>query len=531
MKFGDRGEVSVVRILSLKPGHDGAVAYIRDGALEFSIEAEKDSFPRYASTTPSLFMQALKLLDNIPDVICLSGWVKGFHSTERPVGAGYYGCDEMAVDIEEANILGRSVPVFSSSHERSHLLSAYGMSPFTQGHPCYALVWEGNIGSFYEITSDVKVARIGRVLEDPGNKYQFIYSLADPTSRDEHGGFRFENAGELMALTAFAEDGPANREERDIIDFVLSRKSILLTTPKSELRWSCFHDIGVENQRFKNLSRKLSQEIYFTFERFARQHLDRGYPLLISGGCGLNCSWNTQWRNCGLFSEIFVPPCTNDTGSAIGTAVDAMFHFFGQAKIQWNVYAGSDFIDDVKPHNAYAQSQLDYHKVADLLARGKVMGWVQGRYELGPRALGNRSILAAPFSADTRDRLNAIKQREPYRPIAPICREEDVSRHFNWSGESPYMLYFQTVRDKRLVAVTHADGSARVQTVRRQQNPPIYDLLTAFERRCGVAVLCNTSLNFKGRGFINRMSDLVEYADDRGLDGFVVGDQLYSRRG
>jgi len=126
-----------------------------------------------------------------------------------------------------------------------------------------------------------------------------------------------------------------------------------------------------------------------------------------------------------------------------------------------------------------------------------------------------------------RDRLNEIKVREPYRPIAPVCLEEDVSEHFDWNGPCPYMLYFQKVHNTRLGAVTHVDGSARVQTVSKTDNSQLHALLCEFKKITGIGVLCNTSLNFPGRGFINRTSDLIEYVGDWKLDGFVLDDRLY----
>jgi hydroxymethyl cephem carbamoyltransferase len=179
--------------------------------------------------------------------------------------------------------------------------------------------------------------------------------------------------------------------------------------------------------------------------------------------------------------------------------------------------------------SGFSAQPLDFGLVADYLLQGKVLAWVQGRCEIGPRALGNRSLLAAPFSAALRERLNAIKRREAFRPIAPICLASEFEAQFGGSGESPYMLYFQKVKSpESLAAVTHVDGSARAQTVAKSQNPEVYALLTAFKEKTGYGVLCNTSLNFLGRGFINRMSDLVRYSRAVGLDGFVVGDTLYS---
>ncbi len=494
------------------------------------LESEKDSFPRYVDVTPSTLLDVAATMDGPPDVVCLSGWVKGFHSVDQPVGAGYFGWNETGCLVGEDRFMGAAVRTFSSTHERSHLLSAYGMSLIPQGEPCYALVWEGNIGSFYEFGPDVTVRRMDAVLEDPGNKYQHIFALADPTTGREYGGFRFSNAGKLMALTGFAEDRTETDAERELIEFILEQPSILLTAPKEKLMWSPFHDVGVESQEFKNLAAKHSQAIFERFHDVAKAKLTAGYPLLIAGGCGLNCDWNSQWRECGLFSEVFVPPVPNDTGSALGTAIDAQRHFTGSAKVAWDIYAGPAFVDDAPVPDEFTAESLDHTHIARLLADGKVLAWVQGRCEIGPRALGNRSILAAPFDAGMHGRLNAIKQRESYRPIAPVCLEEDVSTHFDWSGPSPYMLYFQKVRDARLAAVTHVDGTARVQTVAVHANPALHGLLTAFKAMTGVGVLCNTSLNFSGRGFINRTSDLVEYVRARGLDGFVLHDHCYLPR-
>jgi hydroxymethyl cephem carbamoyltransferase len=143
---------------------------------------------------------------------------------------------------------------------------------------------------------------------------------------------------------------------------------------------------------------------------------------------------------------------------------------------------------------------------------------------MGPRALGNRSVLAAPFTAATTARLNRIKRREGYRPIAPIALEADMNRWFAGSVRDPYMLYFNHVTSDELQAVTHVDGTARTQTVTHESNAGIADLLVAFRELTGFSVLCNTSLNNNGRGFINRTSDLLTYGEEYGLDGYVIND-------
>jgi predicted NodU family carbamoyl transferase len=169
----------------------------------------------------------------------------------------------------------------------------------------------------------------------------------------------------------------------------------------------------------------------------------------------------------------------------------------------------------------------NYELIADMLANDLILGWVSGKYEIGPRALGNRSILAAPFQESTRVRLNEIKQREQFRPIAPVCLEEEAARWFGCDHESPFMLYTHHVRTDALAAITHVNGTARIQTVSSVSNRNLYDLLIAFKARTGYGVLCNTSLNFNGRGFINKIGDLSEYVSKHNLDGFVVEGRTY----
>ena len=517
-----------MRILALKPGHDGHVALVEDGKLIFSIEAEKDSWPRYETVTPDVLARAMELCGDIPDVLALSGWVKGFHSVSAPTLGGYFGWTADRAVMQPKRLFGREARLFASSHERSHIFCSYGLSPFPEGRPFYALTWEGNIGSFYRVDERFTINRIGQVLEDPGNKYAYLYALADPKFPDGLGHFRFEDAGKLMALASYGEPGEPDPEERRVIERILEQRSILLTLDKATFRGSPYYNIGVESPAFKRLARRHSDAIFARFHAFAREHLREGLPLVIGGGCGLNCDWNSDWRRSGLFEDVFVPPCTNDSGAAIGTAIEAQHALTGSAKIAWSVYAGEDFVIDCAAPAGAVETPLDLDGLAGELAAGKVFAWVQGKYEIGPRALGNRSLIAAPFTRAMHARLNAIKEREGFRPIAPICLEEEMDRLFEHHGPSPHMLYFQRHRTTALAAVAHVDGSARAQSVTAEQNPRMHALLSRFKARTGYGVLCNTSLNFKGTGFINRLSDLHRYASERGLDGYVVGDRVFT---
>ncbi|CDX24994.1 3'-hydroxymethylcephem-O-carbamoyltransferase [Mesorhizobium plurifarium] len=518
-----------MRIISLKPGHDGTIAALdaSAGELLYSYESEKDSFPRYSPINPTTILDAVGRLDAIPDVIAIGGWTKTGFTSDSPVAAGYKGISQGSEVVGEKTIFGKKVHFYSSTHERSHLWASYGMSPFPAGMPCYALIWEGALGDFYEIDEHLQVVHLGQVMTTPGNKYAFLYALADSKFTLPKGQLRDEDPGKLMALCAYGQSRTPDLDEKSLIDFLLPRHSILRSLSKDDLRDSPYYNIGVTHQKFTNLAKRVSDAIFHSFHTFAKKKLTKGFPLLIAGGCGLNCEWNRRWVETNLFSDVFIPPCPNDAGSAIGTAVDAMRHFTGNAKIKWNVYSGQPFELDQIDLTGLEVYPLDYGQVASALLNNKVIGWIQGNCEIGPRALGNRSILAAPFSKATHERLNRIKNRESFRPIAPVCLEEDVSLHFDLARPSPYMLLFQKVLDSRLEAITHVDGTARAQTVSRAQNPGLFQVLTSFKAKSGVGVLCNTSLNFNGTGFINRASDVLTYARAAGLDGFAINDTFY----
>ncbi|WP_171209600.1 MULTISPECIES: carbamoyltransferase C-terminal domain-containing protein [unclassified Ruegeria] len=521
-----------MKIFSINPGHDGSIAGVDANGqrLLFSYEAEKDSFPRNAPVNADTLINAALWFDQLPDVLALSGWsaIEVGHAPRS--GAGYFGVGDGSEIIGKKRFFGKSLDFYSSTHERSHIWSTYAMSPFQQGEPCYVLVWEGVLGDFYEIDTGLNIHHLGQVMANPGKMFSFLHTLADPDALRADGAGRKSDAGKLMAVSALGDAAKADQEADDLVEALLNGKIANTPLLKDDFKSSSFHNIGVGTQRFRNLAAKYSDRIFSIFHDFAKTHLTKGFPLLIAGGCGLNCDWNTRWRDCGLFRDVFVPPCTNDSGSAIGTAVDAMRHFTGQAKLDWRVYSGPPFCDDQIDMDEVSVSELNLKEVATALNDGMIIGWALGNCEIGPRALGNRSILAAPFSTDTRDRLNILKGRAPDAPIAPVCLEEDVSEHFDWSGSSPYMLHFAKVKDPRLKAVAHLDGSARLQTVRQDQNAMLYNLLTEFKAQSGVGVLCNTSLNFQGAGFINNTSDLYHYAQSAGLDGVVAGLSLYRFR-
>lgn len=248
-----------MKIFAMKPGHDGAVALVDAdaGKLVWSLEAEKDSFPRFEAFNPAQMVDAAERLDVMPDVFAVSGWGKGSMAANAPIGAGYYGWDGSAVQQRAARMFGHDVKYFSSSHERSHLWCSYGLSPFEQGQPCYVLVWEGALGDFYQIDEKLNVISLGRVMMTPGNKYSFLYALADPTFTLPKGKLRNEDPGKLMALCAYGASGEMDDDERELTEFLLKRDSILATLSKEDMRWSKYYNIGLDHPAFTRLAQAL----------------------------------------------------------------------------------------------------------------------------------------------------------------------------------------------------------------------------------------------------------------------------------
>jgi carbamoyltransferase len=255
--------------------------------------------------------------------------------------------------------------------------------------------------------------------------------------------------------------------------------------------------------------------------------------LCMAGGVALNCVMNARIRDAGLYRDVWVQPAAGDAGTALGAA---LWTDWRQRKARaWHMdhaFLGPDYPDG-EIEEFLKRGKLRYRRPADLadhvaalLAEDKIIGWFQGRMEFGPRALGARSILASPLSADMQQRLNEIKDREDFRPVAPVVLEEKAADWFVGARVSPFMLFVNEVaadKAQRIPAVRHVDGTARIQTINRSQNPLYYDLLSAFERRTGVPVLVNTSFNTRSEPVVCTPRDAVECFWTSPIDALAIG--------
>ena len=264
------------------------------------------------------------------------------------------------------------------------------------------------------------------------------------------------------------------------------------------------------------------------FMEMAQPFLDQfpNLPLITVGGCALNILLNTKLQQI-LDRPVFVPPNPNDCGIATGMILNHM----KPEKAVDVTYAGIPVLDKhtLMSHVEERRGvELQMDRLAMDLANGLIVGVVRDTAEHGPRALGNRSILCNPAFPDMKDILNAkVKNREWYRPFAPVCRLEDVEKYFNFSGESRWMSFCPTVKEEwreKLVSITHVDGTARVQTVTREQNPWLYDLIGEFEKYSGIGVLLNTSFNVNGKPILSRYTDALKVYDKSQMDCLVLSD-------
>ena len=265
--------------------------------------------------------------------------------------------------------------------------------------------------------------------------------------------------------------------------------------------------------------------------------------LTLAGGVALNCVMNARLRDRGPFRNIWVQPASGDAGTALGAALWMDAKERGTDERAWQMdhallgpaYSDEEIESFLKWTGvSYRRLNNLAEETADILVRDQAIGWFQGRMEFGPRALGARSVLASPIHAEMQGKLNEIKDREDFRPVAPVVIEEEAANWFERAHVAPFMLFVFDVKPEaadRIPAVRHVDGTARVQTVRREQNPPYYDLLRAFQRRTGVPVLVNTSFNTRGEPIVCTPRDAVECFWTSPLDALVNGPFLLEKRG
>lgn len=327
-------------------------------------------------------------------------------------------------------------------------------------------------------------------------------------------------------------------------------------------------DLTQQHCDFALACQQITEESVIKMAQTAK-NLTKSENLCLAGGVALNCVANSKIMQTGIFKNIWIQPASGDAGGALGAALAAEYIYFGsertaggQTDIMKGSYLGPDFCKCeinkmIKTFKACAEyiddEEMLLEKTAQAAADGKVIGWFQGKAEFGPRALGNRSIIADPRNEQMQMKMNLkIKHRESFRPFAPSVTDEDARNYFDIATESPYMLLTAdvkkdicynlpdgynnfAVKDKlyfkrsAIPAVTHIDFSARVQTVSGKTNPRFYGLIKKFSRITGCPVLINTSFNVRGEPIVSSPEDAYRCFMNTEMDCLVIGNFFFEK--
>jgi carbamoyltransferase len=472
-------------------------------------------------------------------------------------------------------------PLLFSEHHLSHAASAYYFSPFDDA----AILTVDAVGEW--ATTALSIGRNNhiRILKE----LNFPHSLGLFYSAfTYYCGFEV-NEGEykLMGLASYGVAGShrvndyINKIKTELIN-LFPDGSILLNMNyfdyASGLKMTCNRKwemlFGVTRRKpeapitsehidMAYACQKVSEEVMLLLARTAKQ-LSLSPNLTLAGGVALNCVANAVLKKSGLFENIWVQPSSGDAGGALGAAAAVWYMKEDKAykADKMNVFLGpkytSEEVDNLIRNQGAVAEHLNYDelcsRVSQFLADGKIVGWFRGRMEFGPRALGNRSILADARNTNMQRKLNLeIKFRESFRPFAPAVLLEDCAEYFDFDGESPYMLFTAELKSKYrkqlpdnydsldmleklytprsfLQAITHVDFSARIQTVSQTGNPDLHQLLLAFKKRTGCGILANTSFNVRNEPIVCSPDDAYHCFMKTGMDYLVINNHLFDKQ-
>lgn len=589
--------------------HDSAAAILIDGEIIAAAQEERFSRKKHDSSFPT---NAVKYVLSeagiqLSDLSAVAFYDKPYIKFERlletyhaftPRGLKSF-LTSIPVWIKEklfmkkmlreelAKIGDGNVPLLFPEHHLSHAASAFFPSLFQEA----AILTIDGVGEW--ATSTIGYGN--------GNKITILKELHFPHSVGllystftYYTGFKV-NSGEykLMGLAPYGD--PKSKQTIEFKNKILNELvdvredgSILLNmdyfsfatglTMSNNKKWKELFGISPRKpeteitQTYMNLAlaiQEITEEIVLKMCRTVKR-LTNSKNLVLAGGVALNSVANGKILQSKLFEDIWIQPAAGDAGGAVGAAYAAWFIWKGNSRVinkEPDAMKGSflgpefnskDIFSISKKYNARYKYYEDYKflikDVARLLAEGKVVGWVQGRMEFGPRALGNRSILGDARLPEMQKRMNLkIKYREGFRPFAPTVLEEDIQEYFELDRPSPYMLLVVPVKEDHrkplpvgfkdqklherlyylrsdIPAVTHVDYSARVQSVNRNSNPRFWELINEFKKQTGFGVIVNTSFNVRGEPIVCTPDDAYRCFMRTDMDCLVMGDYLFDKK-
>lgn len=559
----------MTRILGLSAYyHDSAACLLEDGRIVTALQEERFSRKKHDDSLPEKAIQAaLNTAEcTVSDLDYVVFYEKPFARFERLLETYLQHCPRglrsymkaMPVWIKKKLWLKDEIrktlhyegPVLFADHHESHAASAFYPSPFSEA----AILTIDGVGEWTTTTLGTgKGNRINlhRELQFPhslGLLYSaFTYYLGFRVNSDEYKVMGLAPYGRPIFADLILEklidlnSGGAFSLNMEYFDYEVGlrmtseRFADLFGGPPRER-----HEPLTE--RHKNLAasiQRVTEEIILGMAR-ELQKTTGSRNLCMAGGVALNCVANGRLLRESDFERLWIQPAAGDAGGALGSALAVWHRYLERERIivrpdrQEGSLLGTRYssaeIERFLESEGAVYHRLDWPKVLDVTAnsllKGEVVGWFQGRMEFGPRALGNRSILADPRNPEMLDEVNRrIKYRESFRPFAPAVLESEASSYFALDSASPYMLLVAQVRAAardRIPAVTHVDGSARIQTVDGQTNRRFFELLKTFHSRSGCPVLLNTSFNVKDEPIVESPAQAYRCFMRTGLDLLVM---------
>ncbi len=539
-------------IVGVKASHDGGVALIDGNRLVFSIEIEKlGNNHRYSRLRDLEQVAEILRSQGVDpedvDQFVVDGWWPEKGATEPSVAtfaAGEPVVLPVAPYVDGVGALdpleryefaahdfnSRTSGYVSYHHASNHALGSYCTSPFAaRGEDSLALVWDGGISPrLYHVSASTRTVRpVAPLFPVTGNIFADFCAHFDPFRKDSEAAgddelHHLSVAGKAMAYAAL---GTSQRSAFPVFDRLFEELPSISTHNADEIG----ERVAAErDELFPGLS---NADIIATFQEYLgelllerlsglvkKRFMGQRLNLCLGGGCALNIKWNSVIRNSGLFRDVWIPPFPNDAGAAIGTAACELFRQGQPLALDWDVYSGPRVTEGELPAG-WTSQPCDERQLAELLhTEGEPVVVLSGRAELGPRALGNRSILAPAVDPGMKKRLNDIKHRADYRPVAPLCLTERSGEVFDPGTPDRYMLFDHQMRPgwaERVPAIVHLDGSARLQTIDAGVDCAAARVLVEYERISGIPVLCNTSANLNGSGFFPDVASAARWGRTR----------------
>lgn len=566
-------------IIAINPmGHDAGVAIVKDGRLVVAAIEERFTRVKHHATVPTRSLEACMrwaglsgseidhvvipfsdhLLAQRGRRAILDASGRAFRSpldaakrayvnlpmaSRRGVHGLYAGWLERAFRAEAVTPEAISAPIFVP-HHLTHARHALSFSGRRDGAVLVADA-QGELSSTSVFTAQERELRV--VHEEPvENSLGYYYA-----AMTEHLGWeRSEGEGKTMGLAPFG----AARKDVDPERLVATNSTSwrvargltdLVGSPTAEIE----RITGIPRRRrqdaltppFPDFAFAAQEALERAMAAAARMAMDRAGSrhLMLSGGVALNCKANMRIHEETAPESLYVTAAASDAGAVVGAALEHA-HALGELRQEAAAHDawGPDSTDEeieallsrlkipfMRPNDIASE-------VAHRLARGEIVGWYQGRMELGPRSLGHRAVLADPRDAATRDRLNVLKAREAWRPLCPSILAEKAGEYFENATDAPFMILTFRVREarrKEIAAAVHVDGTTRPQTVRANVDPLYHRLISKFEREAGVPALLNTSFNVAGSAIVGSPLHALMDARGMGLDAVALGSFLVGR--